>query len=178
MNWPERGDEPVNERSSSFLFGSSYPTLFPCATGDQTVKFRRTTEVSLYDWLKHLIKYYDPNRQCYPFAQHSRFCHYAHDMDERHRIQSQCSIFMQNNPEEANMTIQDLRVKVQDRDNSKMQRYAANIRGSSSYFAFHKKQLLALQEQLGIATAWFSLSMPNWLWKDLQNILGPPPQST
>ena len=81
-------------------------------------------------------------------------------MDERHRIQSQCSIFMQNNPEEANMTIQDLRVKVQDRDNSqayflsnKMQRYGANIRGSSSYFAFHKKQLLALQEQLGIATA-------------------------
>jgi Helitron helicase-like domain at N-terminus len=52
----------------------------------------------------------------------------------------------------------------------RMQRYAGNILGSSQYMALRKKELVALMTAKKIATLWFTLSLANHHWKDLQNL--------
>ena len=52
----------------------------------------------------------------------------------------------------------------------RMQRYAGNILGSSQYMALRKKELVALMTAKKIATLWFTLSLANHHWEDLQNL--------
>lgn len=73
------------------------------------------------------------------------------DIDERDRIQRQASVYMLKNPEDASMSIGDLKGLVNDRENSqafvigrKMQRFAANLMSSAAYMGVMKKNLLAL----------------------------------
>lgn len=179
--WPERASDPIDERSYGMLLASSFPVLFPCGTGDVTYKGRRVHEVSFNEALKFYITYYDENSKRYPFAECPRFMHFIQDMDERHRIQSQASVYMQKHPEDAQMTMAQLHDLAQSNDAQaymiakKMQRFGANITGSPAYMFQRKKELLALMEQERPATLWFTLTMPNYLWEDLQNILGTPP---
>ena len=182
IDWPEREETPVNEHTDSLLLASAFPTLFPCGTSDVTCNLNRRDRVTFNEAITHYIKYYDPVRKSYPFAKNSRFLHFIQDVDERHRIQSQASVYMQKNPEDANLTIGDLRGLVKNHNDpsafiiqNKMQRFGANITGSAAYMNTRKKELTALFEQEGTASLWFTLTMPNWMWKDLHHLFGDPP---
>ena len=92
-------------------------------------------------------------------------------------------MFVKQNASDAHMSVRDMTSLVSSRDRAtefytiikRMERYASNINGSSSYMFTRKKELLALIEQEGSANVWFTLTLPNWLWKDLQAALGDPP---
>lgn len=180
--WPERHPEPVDERNSSHILASSFPTLFPCGSGDVTYNLSRRHGVTFSDAIKHYVRYWDPSARRYPFAEHTRFLHYVQDRDERSRIQAQCSVYLQQNPEDADKTIGDLREDLRGSNNQalyliskKMQRFGANINGSPAYMALKKKELLALMDQEGIGTVWYTLTMPKWMWQDLNILFGDPP---
>ena len=53
-----------------------------------------------------------------------------------------------------------------------MQRYAANILGSSKYMSLRKKELIALMSAHKIATVCFTLSLANHHWGDLHHLFG------
>ena len=79
--------------------------------------------------------------------------HFLQDLDERRRIQSQTSIYLQQNPEHANLTIGNLREMTDSRDktasfmlNRVMNRYGVNKLGSVPYMALEKRNLMALME--------------------------------
>jgi len=89
---------------------------------------------------------------------------------------------MQKNPEDANLSVGDLRGMITSHVDpgayiiqKKMQRFAANITGSAAYMHTRKKELTTLMDQEGPATFWFTLTMPNWMWKDLQQLFGDVP---
>ena len=175
--WPERGTAPINERTGSHILAGAFPTLFPLGSGDITFNGHRRKSLSFNEACKHYVKYYDPIRQVYPFASNARFCHYIQDKDERSRIQSQCSVWMSMNPTDAALSIGNMR-EIVHRDQTlalitkRMQRLGANITGSAAYMALRKKELLALMEQEGLGTIWFTITTPTWMWADLRNIFG------
>lgn len=180
--WPERGLNPIDERTGSHILACAFPTLFPCGTGDITYNINRRQEVTFNEAIKHYVKYYDSERKRYPFVENPRFMHYVQDKDERSRIQAQCSVYLQKNPEDAAMTIGDLRNDLHGYNNptlylitKKMQRFGANIMGSPAYMASKKKELLALMDQEGVAHIWYTLTMPSWMWQDLYNLWDAPP---
>ena len=178
LNWPNRSDIPNDEYSMTYLLASSFPTLFPCGAGDVTCRLYRKNKVRLSDAIKHYVKYYDPILKSYPFASHARFLHYIQDMDERNRIQTQCSVYLKKTPCDSELTLKDLAEMCRRNDpNSsclmnRMSRYGENILGSAAYFAKHKKKLLTLIERKGPPTFWFTLSLPNWHWESLQVLAG------
>ena len=82
---------------------------------------------------------------------------------------------------DANLTINDLKEAARTSVNPtlfamtrRIQRYAGNILGSDSYMAIRKKELLGLMQYEGIPTIWFTLSLANAYWLDLQRLFGPP----
>ena len=104
--------------------------------------------------------------------------HYVQDKDERSRIQSQASMYIQKNPEEAAQTLQELQLASKDTIyliQKKMLRFGANINGSHTYMAARKKELLSLMDQEGLGTIWWTLSMPTWMWLDLRKLFGEVP---
>ena len=101
----------------------AFPTLFPYGKGDWFNR-ERNVEVSLTDSNKHLLKYAVRNtisdtdnlepEYIYPFAEHERWANWAQNINERHRINDQRNIYLKKNPEDANLTENDLRNLVRD----------------------------------------------------------------
>jgi len=183
IEWPKRGEVPNDERNTSFLLSGSFPTLFPCSRGDVTYN-GRVLDVSLNEAIKHYIKYYDTSTRRYPFAEHATFLHYVQNMDERHRINSQASVYINQNHIDRNLTKQQL-IDLMEGSNAekfameaRMSRYGSTILGSPSYFLQRKKELLSLIDQKGAPHFWFTLSLPNEYWEGLQQILDIPINAT
>ena len=168
--WPKISENPNCERVTPYLLSSSFPTLFPCSSGDVTCDAYRITTVSYCDAFRHYLRYYDAHVKEYSLAKNSRFLHYIQDFDERSRIQSQCSIYMQKNPSDTNMSVADLKEAMRKDGeafaiSNRMSKYGANILGSASYFVQRKKELISLIESKGSPTFWFTLSLPNYHWE-------------
>ena len=88
----------------------AFPTLFPYGKGDPT-KRTRLHEVSLTEGFKHLIKYADLSTNgtfTWRFASHPRFPYWALNMKQRHQLLSQARIYLSQNPEDANLTTEEL----------------------------------------------------------------------
>jgi hypothetical protein len=147
LNWPEFGLNAVDEYNTTNFFSLMNPYLFPFGTGDCTDKIR-IYDVSLHDSIKHYQRfslYDDIKKQWYwPFAENHAFMHCCQDMDERRRIQSQCSIFLEKNPSTSNLLIEELREMARDSNShssfvtdQRMQRYGANILGTYILYLRH-----------------------------------------
>ena len=179
IEWPQLNPLPLDEYNTPYLLTNAFPCLFPFGNGDVTDKIRNI-HVTLNDACNHYLKYGKLNTDAimvHPFASDMKFCHYIQDMDERHRIQSQASIYLQKNPLDANLTVGALQEIARGYDNvsafateMRMRRYAGNILGSDQYMQLRKKELISLMCTKKIATVWFTLSLANHYWEDLQNI--------
>jgi hypothetical protein len=139
VDWPAPGENAIDEYGTPYFFSMNNPVLFPFATGDCTDKIR-LYDVTLHESAKHYQRYalYDPlvNYWRWPFAENHAFMHCIQDIDERRRIQSQASIFLEKNPSTANMSIEGLRETAREANShssfvidQRMQRYGANILG-------------------------------------------------
>ena len=105
---------PINEFDFDGICALLFPTLFPFGMGDPTKK-SRLKEVTEALGFKHLLKYACKNSKqelYYPFAEHQRFKFWAHDRRRRHTSLGQARVFFKQNPTEANLSIKELKSKV------------------------------------------------------------------
>ena len=143
LNWPNIGIQPINEFQTPYLATVFIPTLFPYGTGDPTNPGRQRP-VSLTDGFKHLIRYGEISAdgvKCWRFASHPRFIYWALNMKQRHQLLSQARIYLHQNQEDANLSVEELRAMVGnsgvDQLMKRVQRYAAKLQGSSQYWFQH-----------------------------------------
>ena len=108
--WPTVGDQALNEYQISCLATMAFPTLFPDAKEDPTNE-SLLRDVSFAERIKHLIRYgeFIDSKWVYRFANHPRFSYWALNMIQRKIILQQSGIFLQQNPGEAHLTIDELR---------------------------------------------------------------------
>ena len=163
-DWPDIEQTPINEFQTPFLATMSFPTLFPYGRGDPTYAGRERS-VSLADALKHLIKYAkksSDNQWHWCFANHPRFPYWGLNMKQRHQLLSQANIYLQQHPEDANLTIEEMKSMIgqlsAEQLMNRLQRYAAKIQGSSQYWFQHYLELRALLEQKGSPTFFWTVS--------------------
>jgi hypothetical protein len=175
LDWPEIGGQPINEFNIPHLATMAFPILFPHGSGDPTFSGRQR-EVSHTDGFKHLIRYGEitpDNQNCWRFASHPRFRFWALNMKQRHQLLSQAKIYFQQNPEDANLSIDDLRSMVghlsADLLMKRLQRYAAKVQGSSLYWFQRHQELRALLEQKGPPTLFWTVSSADNYWPELHN---------
>jgi len=95
--WPavDPQEEPLNEYRTQGLQSLCFPTLFPFGTGDHTHPARHDVEAGAS--FRHLLWYAVPQeggRFAFPFAAHSRWCHWAQDMEERRKINAATNVYL------------------------------------------------------------------------------------
>lgn len=169
----------MDEFRTNDLASLAFPTLFPLGFADPT-KIDRLLAVSEQDATAHLLRYAEPDpcepgTMWYPFAEHARFKFWMLDRIRRHRIIQQSSVFLRQNPEEATLTVEELKQKLAEGtcDNllSKMHLYTANVTGSDSYWHARRCELEAIFEQKKPATIFFTMSFADNHWPDLHRLL-------
>ena len=158
----------------------AFPTLFPYGKGGPT-KRTRLREVSLTDGFKHFIKYVHLSANgtiTWRFASHPRFPYWALNMKQRHQLLSQARIYLTQNPEDANLTTEELRQMVGQMTANhlmnRVQRYVAKIQGTKQYWYQRYQELKALITQKGAPTFFFTFSAADNYWPDLQRLLQEP----
>lgn len=177
LDWPTISGEPLNEFRTEGLASMAFPALFPYAKGDPTCK-ARVHEVKLADGFKHLIRYGDnspDSRLRWRFASHPRFPYWALNMRQRHQLLSQARIYLQHNPTDAHLTVEELRAMVgqfsAEHLMKRIQRYAAKLLGSNPYWFQRYLELRSLFEQKGPATFFWTVSSADHYWPDLHALM-------
>ena len=147
IHMPPPGDS-MSDYSDPYIQSKAFPYMFPFGLGDVTGKNREHI-VSMTDANKHLVKYcvFLDNRYRYPFAEHPTWMHWAQNTAERHRHNSQKSVYLHQNPEDSNLTEEKLQEMVDqggpefEQMIGRMQKFNANLPGSNAYFNKKKRQL-------------------------------------
>ena len=180
LDWPVNDGDPINEFCTEVLATMAFPTLFPYGKGDPT-KCTRLREVSLTDGFKHLIKYADLSTDgtfTWRFASHPRFPYWALNMKQGHQLLSQARIYLTQNPEDANLTTEELRKMVGQMTANhlmnRVQHYVAKIQGTKQYWHQHYQELKTLITQKGAPTFFFTVSAADNYWPDLHRLVQEP----
>lgn len=154
----------------------TFPTLFPDCKGDPTNAATRCN-LTLGEKIKHLIKYGEKinGKWQYRFSAHPRFAYWAFNMLQRHRLLSQGSIFLKQNPSESHMSAEQLKQMLTSNTYSnvlsKLMHYAKNVTGSPAYWHKSKHDLKATIAQEGPPTIFFTLSCAEYHWPEFHRLL-------
>ena len=168
LQYPTISDVPLNEFKTPWLAAMAFPTLFPYGYGDPLGIFENSSEKSFICKIRHLIKYAEEKRvngklsYVSRFASHPRFILWAHNIFYRHRTISQSNIYLQQNPGDANKTIDEIKEMIADKEihnlTNNIRRYMANIPGSPSYWYNVLQELNAIVESKGPPHGFFTFS--------------------
>ena len=172
LEWPRRGDRPVNEYTQIGLFTMAFPALFPKASADIThvdPERPRTKKVDFGEWLAHLMSLEDGR-----FARHPRFRYYAWNMLQRKRATQTGRVFLKRDEEARNMTAEELQ-QILDAGNrsleGQLQYFGSTLRGTPQWKNARRFELLDLIEELGMPTFFFTTSAADIHWPDLQLLM-------
>lgn len=109
------------------------------------------------------------------FTTHPRFPYWALNMKQRHQLISQASVYLHQNPADANLSYDDLSDMVGHLNAEHLmhclQCYAAKIHGSHLYWFQRYSELQALIEQKGPATFFWAVSSADTFWPELHHLL-------
>jgi hypothetical protein len=167
----------LNEYSTPYLATYAFPALFPYGRGDPFGFSVGHAKVSLSDKLKHLINYcHELDGQLhFPFQEDERFCFWAYNLKYRHMSNSQGSVFINQNPDIANMSFQELinnaSLGVNNPVLKRLQRYIANVPGTPSYWHNTSKDLEAIILTKGPPHVFFTYTYADNYEPELHRIL-------
>ena len=176
LDWPSTEGNAINEFKTDGLATMAFPTLFPYWKGDPTNR-ARNHDITLAEAFKHLMKFaeFTNGKFEWRFALHPRFPYWALNMKQRHQLLSQANIYLRQHPADANMTMEELKDMVNSMSANQMvnrlQRYVSKVQGTNQYWYQRLQELLALLEQKGCPTFFFTFSAADSHWPDLQRLL-------
>ena len=131
--YPPVDTVPLSEYNTPYLASMAFPTLFPFGRGDPFGSDANSNKVRFLVKIKHLLNYCEmvDDRQEYRFSKHARFVLWLYNINYRHRTLSQGKIYLQKHPDNANLTIEELKAMIRVGNNNpvlnNIQRYMANI---------------------------------------------------
>ena len=168
--------DPLPEQRTPYLASKCFPWLFP---GGRTDPFfgARPRDVSFADHIKHLMRYadvHDDGTFYYRFASDRLFRYWCLDTKMRLQARQQCSIYLRQNPETAQMTVEEVLESTRQNVRSiigQMTRYSANVSGSDGYWLSQQEKLESAVEQLPSLTGFTTYSAADHHWFDLHRLM-------
>ena len=177
LDWPATKGNALNEFKTDGLASMAFPTLFPYGKGDPTNRARQH-DLSLAGAFKHLMRFAEMltnGKFEWRLATHPRLPYWALNMKQRHQLLSQANIYLRQHPADANMSMEELKTMVNSMSANQMvnrlQRYVSKIQGTNQYWYQRQQELLALIDQKGCPTFFFTFSAADSRWPDLQRLL-------
>jgi hypothetical protein len=114
-------------------------------------------------------------------VKHKRFAFWINDRIRRHRTLGQTKIYLKNNPQDRELTFQDLVDMLATGEYNqlmgRMSAYAANIAGSDAFWHQRRREVMAIFQQKDIWTIFWTVSYADNHLEDLHRLLpgGPVP---
>ena len=164
--WPPQGENPLNEFHSEGYITKAFPTLFPTGAADFTAPRVRPVTIGYY--LKHLMMYCDGR-----FAKHPRFRYFALNSEMRWRALQAGRVYVRQHPEDARLSVSELRDMVGTSFSNRVLHYAASLRGTRPYWMRQRSRLIAMVDTLGLPTVFFTHSAADLQWPELANLICP-----
>lgn len=152
ISWPEITNTPINEFRTEGYISCAFLTLFPTGAGDFTQPRLRT--VTIGNYFKHLMMYKDG---C--FAKHPRFRFFALNIEMRWRALQAGRIYVRQHPQDAQLSIQELRDLVGSESeafSNRVLHFATSLRGTRPYWFKQRSRLIAMVDTLGLPTVFYS----------------------
>ena len=174
LDWPEKGDTPVNEFNTVGYIARAFPCLFP--TGKADLRAARQVRVTPKEYFQHLLAYKDGRFQADP-----RFLFLAYNSMLRWQSLQVGRVFVCNSPFGNHLTVEDLRElaqKDQRQLTNRVLHFGSQIRGTPQYWYTQQANLIAMVEQFGPATIFFTFSAADHQWPDLLKFLDTESQNT
>ncbi|CAN0124566.1 unnamed protein product, partial [Scytosiphon promiscuus] len=168
--------DPLPEHRTPYLATKCFPCLFPYGAADPTVRVR-ARKVDFVDHISHLLKFVDVDhdgRMHYRFASHRLFAYWCMDTKVRGQARTQCRVYMQNNPQTAEMSVDDVFDQVRDNVSSimaQMTRYSANLPGTDAFWLKEQGRLENAVDQLQSLTVFTTYSAADHHWYDLHRLM-------
>jgi Helitron helicase-like domain at N-terminus len=179
--WPTQGPDPINEYTTEGYITMAFPTLFPYGKADLRDQSHRKVEVCTADYFDALLRYKDgrfgthPRYYCLMAFLIRRFPFYALNTKLRTQAQSQAKMYIRTYPGAENLTIDDIRRKLNSDQKSAflklIQRTIDWIPGLSPFWHKHRIQLSNMIEHLGSPHLFFTLSAADLHWPDLHRLI-------
>lgn len=168
FSWPATQQNPINEFHSEGYFSCAFPILFP--TGKAEFLAPRLNAITIGNYFKHLMLYDDGR-----FAKHCRFRYFALNTEMRWRALQTGRVYVRQNPEDAHLSIEDLRDMVGRQGEifaNHVLHYAASLRGTKQYWFQQRSRLISMVDALGMPTIFFTHSAADLQWPELARLIG------
>ena len=118
----------------------AFPSLFPYGYGDPFLNHAKCANKTFILKVRYLLDYcenYKGNKE-FRFAEHPRFVFAMYSLFYKERINNQANFYLKQNPQEANMTIAQMKALIGTGNKNhvvkNIQRYMSNIPGTPSYW--------------------------------------------
>ena len=160
------------EQKTPYLASKCFPWLFTDGRADLFFG-AQPRDISFADHAKHLMCYADVNDDDtfdYRFASDRLFRYWCSEMKMRLQARQQCSIYLRQNPETAQMTLEEVLESVRQNVRSiigRMTRYSANVSGSDGYWLSKQERLENAVEQLPSLAVFTTHSAADHHWFDV-----------
>ena len=163
VNWPTTDANPINEFTTEGYMACAFPTLFPQEIADFLAPRQRM--VTIANYCKHLMMYHDQR-----FAKHPHFRYFPLNTIMRHRALQTGRIYVQQNPHDGQLSVDELRDMVEhDSENlsNRILHFGSSLRGTRQFWQRQRNHLTAMVDTLGLPTAFFTLSAADLQWPEL-----------
>ena len=165
--WPSTGGSPINEFTTEGYMTCAFPTLFPTGAADFLAP--RVHAATVGNFLKHLMMYEDGR-----FSKHPRFRYFALNTEMRWRALQAGRVYVQQHPNDARLTVDDLRDMVGregEAFSNRVLHYASSLRGTRQYWFKQRSRLISMVDTIGLPTVFFTHSAADNQWPDLARLI-------
>lgn len=176
LDFPQVGEQPINEYHTQKLFSNIYPWLFPGGEGDiyNDHDGNCIENGKGWIWANRMMNWSDGR-----FMKDKTFCFYALDMIQRHENNNNGKFFIKSMLHEDIPTLEDLKQKVQNHDTAfipKIQNFASRVKGSDPFWRAKKPELESwiehhVEMNHGPPTLFITLSCAEYWWPDLTELI-------
>ena len=123
------------------------------------------------NYFKHLLMYEDQR-----FATHPRFRYFALNSEMRWRALQSGRVYIHQHPNDARLTVDELRDMVGregEAFSNRVLHYASSLRGTRQYWMKQRSRLIAMVQDLGLPSVFFTHSAADHQWPELARLLSP-----
>jgi len=172
MEYPQIGEEPVDEYNYPHMFADAYPWLFPGGIGDGP---KGETAGTLSRWTQMMIHFEDGRFMRDPFFQFHLL-----NFSQRMNNNQSSLFFLREYMSERETTLEDVKNAIKNGDMSFIKRLQTftgqKIKGSDAYWRDKKKELDTwimhhLEVGHGPPTLFLTFSCAELWWPDLKRLL-------
>ena len=110
-------------------------------------------------------------------AKHHRFRYFALNTEMRWHALQAGRIYIRQHPQDARLSVEELREMVGTGEgssfSSRVQHFAASLRGTAPYWFKQRSRLIAMVDTLGLPTVFFTYSAADLQWPELAGLVCP-----